>query len=68
VVHALALVALLALGSWVAAALVSVSAVWTGVPLNAWVKDGRSRLIEVLIAAIPDVLSVGAIVWTLLQK
>lgn len=66
--HAVAMVALLVLALWAALALVAVSAIWLSIRLSAWARDGKNRLIEVLIAGVPDVLSVGAVVWALMKK
>jgi Flp pilus assembly protein TadB len=66
VLHAVAIVLLLVYGHPAVAALTAVSAVILWARLQTWIREGRATFVQVLVAAVPDLVTVGLFVWNVL--
>lgn len=67
VLHVFACVLLFVYGHWAIAVLAAVSAVILWARLQTWVRDGRAIFVQVLVAAAPDLVTVGLFVWSVLK-
>lgn len=67
VLHVFAFMLLLVYDHPAVAVLAAVSALILWARLRTWVRDGRATFVQVLVAAAPDLVTVGLFVWSVLK-